>query len=108
MDMVEELLGMEFFEFVSVRQALTVVTLFIIADALMGIIKAAKAGEFSFVELPRFVSTSVLPYVGGLIVLAALAWATEYFAPAFLIIAGLIAAKYFVEIIQKAIVLYKL
>jgi hypothetical protein len=42
----------------------------ILLDVLMGVCIAIKTGTFCWCTLPKFLSTNVVPYVGGLIILA--------------------------------------
>lgn len=46
--------------------ALAATLILIGVDALLGIAKAAAAGQFSFARLGQFVATHILPQVGGL------------------------------------------
>lgn len=49
--------------------ALVVVVALIVVDALLGVITALKNGDFSLKEIPRFLATNVLPYVGGILII---------------------------------------
>jgi hypothetical protein len=42
----------------------------IIADLLLGVLLAIKKGEFKFEELGRFYQTSVIPILGGYLIVA--------------------------------------
>jgi len=46
-------------------------------DILFGVILALSRGEFDFGKLPSFLRATVLPYIGGLLILGALATANN-------------------------------
>lgn len=52
---------------------LLVVLMSILLDTILGILISIKAKAFDISKLPQFLATNVLPYVGGLVVLAAFA-----------------------------------
>ena len=82
------------------------VLVLIILDTLLGIILSVKAREFDIRELPRFLQTAVLPYVGGLILLGVAAiFAGQYgpqVAAIFFAAAAFTAAKFLTEIYDKS------
>ena len=78
----------------------------IIGDTLLGWIFAFIKGEFDIRESPRFLQTAILPYVGSLLIVAALAWLDELYMPVFIFIVGIITAKYGVEAIKDQIIGY--
>jgi hypothetical protein len=51
------------------------VLLLTVADIALGIIGAIAKGEFDFGKLPSFLRQTVLPYVGGLLILGVVATA---------------------------------
>lgn len=107
--LLDEFLGVQIIEFISVGQALQVVALFIVADALMGVMVALRLGQFDFQRTVQFLATNALPYLGGLLVLGLLAvGAGEHFAPVFIVIAGMVAAVYLHGVLLKAIKLFGL
>ena len=73
----------------------------IFLDALMGIASAIKNKTFNIRKLPQFVSTNLLPYVGGLIVLMLAAILVPDLSAAFYTAAAAVAAKYLAEIKDK-------
>lgn len=81
---------------------LLIVVAGILIDTLFGIFNAIKQGEFDIRELPRFLATSLFPYVGGLLVLALVA---QYVGPPFeylfYAVALAVLAKYVAEITDK-------
>ena len=81
---------------------LLIVLAAILVDTLFGVFDALKAGEFDIRLLPQFLATSVLPYVGGL---AILAFVTHLvggpFGYLFYMVALAVLAKYLAEIKDK-------
>lgn len=59
----------------SVYTVFAVVMSLIVFDFILGVSNALKKGEFSFIELPRFLRTNVLPYALGLFIFTII---TEY------------------------------
>lgn len=97
---------MEAFELtnMTVVNALLIVVAAIILDALLAIIKSFKPGNdsFSLKKLPEFVATGILPYAGGLGVLALAAqFIGEPYAALFYPIAAAVLLKYLVDIKDK-------
>ena len=78
----------------------------IVADTLLGWLFAFVRGEFDIREAPRFLQTAVLPYIGSLLIVAALAWMDELYMPVFIFIVGIITAKFGVEAIKDKIIGY--
>ena len=78
----------------------------IVADTLLGWLFAFVRGEFDIREAPRFLQTAVLPYIGSLLIVAALAWLDELYMPVFIFIVGIITAKFGVEAIKDKIIGY--
>lgn len=75
----------------------------ILADALLGIIRAISRGEFDVRKLPQFLQSSVLPYAGSLVVLAVFSlWVSEI-KVLLMACAGFTTAKYLAEIKDKLV-----
>lgn len=62
--------NVDFLMELSISGALIVVLVAILVNTLLGVFLAVREGTFDIRILPQFLATSVLPYVGGLIVLA--------------------------------------
>ena len=82
----------------------------IVVDAILGALGAIRGDQegFSFHELPRYLKTNILPYVGGLGVLAlgAELLSAKFFAPIFLVSAVAAGVKYGLEIGEKIFALF--
>jgi hypothetical protein len=81
----------------------------IVIDALLGVIKAAKddCDSFDFRKLPKFLANGVLPYVGGLGILALAAeFVGDVFIGLFYPAAAAVTAKYVAEIKDKLIAIF--
>ena len=81
-----------------------VVVVAIVIDAVLGAIKAAKDDfdSFDFRQLPKFLSTGILPYVGGLGILALAAeFVGEPYLALFYASAAAVTFKYVTEIKDK-------
>ena len=61
---------MEYYLPNSVFIVLIIVVALIILDALFGVIRAIKAGDFDWSKFPKFLATNVFPYCGGILLLA--------------------------------------
>jgi energy-coupling factor transporter transmembrane protein EcfT len=57
----------------TILNSLLVVLASILLDMLMGVCIAIKTGTFSLSKLPKFLASNVVPYIGGLIILAVFA-----------------------------------
>jgi hypothetical protein len=75
----------------------------IMADTLLGWVFAFIRGEFDIREAPRFLQTAVLPYMGSLLIVAGLAYLDPQYMPVFIIVTGIITAKFGVEAIKDKI-----
>ncbi|MHB1421335.1 MAG: hypothetical protein ACYCX4_17435, partial [Bacillota bacterium] len=53
-----------------ILKAFLVVLALVVIDVLLGIVLSIKQGNFNIRTLPRFIQQSILPYVGGLLILA--------------------------------------
>lgn len=78
----------------------------IIGDTLLGWIFAFVKGEFDIREAPRFLQTAVLPYIGSLLIVAGLAYLEPSYMPVFILVTGIITAKFGVEAIKDKIIGY--
>lgn len=86
-----------------------IVVVAIVIDVLLGAIKAAKADydSFDFRKLPKFLATGVLPYVGGLGILALAAeFVGDVFVGLFYPAAAAVTIKYVAEIKDKLIAIF--
>lgn len=57
----------------TILNSLLVVLASILLDMVMGVCIAIKTGTFSLSTLPKFLASNVVPYIGGLIILAVFA-----------------------------------
>lgn len=78
----------------------------IVGDTLIGWLMAFIKGEFDIREAPRFLQTAVLPYIGSLLIVAGLAYLEPSYMPIFVIVTGIIAAKFGVEAVKDKIIGY--
>jgi len=78
----------------------------IIGDTLLGWVLAFVNGEFDIREAPRFLQTAILPYIGSLLIVAALAYLDPSYMPLFVIVTGIITAKFGVEAVKDKIIGY--
>lgn len=74
----------------------------ILADFIFGILVSLRNGNFSFSKLPQFVQTSLIPYIGGLLVLALFSNANTELGALFFTIAATITVKFLADIAAKA------
>lgn len=92
--------------FTSLGAILAIITL----HTLLGIILSIKAVKFDVRKLPQFLATNVLPYMGGLLVLAlAVLFAGEYsvqIAAIFYAAAAATATKFIAEIKDKVVQIF--
>lgn len=70
----------------------------VLADFLLGVFLALKAGKFQFSQLPRFMETSFVPYVGGLLILALFSSSNTELSALFFTIAATITAKFLADV----------
>ena len=78
----------------------------IVADTLLGWLFAFVRGEFDIRDAPRFLQTAVLPYIGSLLIVAGLAYLEPSYMPVFIIVTGIITAKFGVEAVKDKIIGY--
>lgn len=77
----------------------------ILADAVLGWIKAYVEGKFTFTLVPKFIKSNLLPYIGGLLVIAFLAALNpDQFQPVFLTVVGLVDVKFGVDVIKEKVI----
>ncbi|MBN1624857.1 MAG: hypothetical protein JXN10_11670 [Clostridia bacterium] len=81
---------------------LLIVVIVIVVDAILGRLQSLKDKTFEWKKLPQFFKTGVLPYLGGMLILAIPAYlAQEYFLPVFYLIGTAVVAKYTEEMYSK-------
>lgn len=84
---------------------MAIITAFLVAlatislDTILGILVSFKAGTFDVGKLPQFIRTNILPYIGGLIILALLANYVNELEYYFYTGVGLVAIKFSKEAI---------
>ena len=74
----------------------------ILADFIFGVLLSMRNKNFSFSKLPEFVETSLVPYIGGLLVLALFSNVNTELGALFFTIAATITAKFLADIVTKA------
>lgn len=67
---------------------------FILVDTIFGVLLSIKNKTFNISDLPKFISTAVLPYIGGLVILAIFANYLKDFVSVFIIMTGLVDLKF--------------
>lgn len=77
------------------------VTVLIVADVLLGILQAVAKNEFDLRKLPQFLKQNVLPYLGGLGILAVASLFSPVFAGLFIASAGATAIKFLADLKDK-------
>ncbi|KLU63438.1 hypothetical protein CEB3_c02010 [Peptococcaceae bacterium CEB3] len=73
----------------------------VLADFVLGVLVSLKQGTFNLSKLPRFVETSLIPYIGGLLVLALFSKTNAELGALFFTIAATITAKFLADIVAK-------
>ena len=81
----------------AVLLGLKLAIIMILADTAIGWILALTKGEFDIRFVPRFLQTSIVPYVGVLLVLALVTVADPAYTPVFYFVCAIVAAKFGVE-----------
>lgn len=84
----------------AVLLALKIAALAICGDTVIGWILAATQGTFDIRQVPRFLKTSVLPYLGALLVLAIMTVPAPDYKPVFYFICTIVSAKFGVEALK--------
>ncbi len=93
----------------TVWYALAIVVAAITLDALLAVINTFKKDteNFDLRKLPRFVATSIFPYVGGLALVAVLANVIgDPYSALFFPVAGAVLLKYLTDIKDKLSILF--
>lgn len=78
----------------AIMKCLIVALATIFLDVIMGILLSVKNGSFSLNKLPQFLATNIVPYMGGLIVLAVFANYVSDLSYAFYAGTALVAVKF--------------
>lgn len=78
----------------------------ILGDTAVTWLLAFIEGEFDIRKAPQFIKTNVLPYIGGLLIVAILAITDVNYMPVFIAITSIITAKFGVEIIKDKLIAY--
>jgi hypothetical protein len=78
----------------------------VLADFIFGILVSLRAGTFSASKLPQFIQTSLLPYSGGLLVLALFSNANTALGALFFTTATTVTVKFVADIVAKATQLF--
>lgn len=86
---------------IGIMYSMLIVAAVIAADTLFGILVGVRNREFDFRILPQFLITGVLPFLGGLIVLALLANYIVAFDGLFYTAAAFVVAKYVGDLLEK-------
>lgn len=73
----------------------------ILADFIFGVLVSIRNGNFSLNKLPQFVETSLLPYIGGLLVLALFSNANAELGALYFTITATITVKFLADITTK-------
>ncbi len=88
--------------------ALLTVLAIITLDTVLGILASLKQGEFDWRELPRFLQTAILPFVGGLLLLGLVSMLSPEIAALYYAAVAATSAKFMAEIKDKVVVLFGL
>ena len=75
----------------------------IVLDTLLGIVKAFAAGEFDWRQLPKFMQSALLPYVGSLVILSVFAFFMPAIKTLLYAAAAAVGGKFMVEIKDKLV-----
>lgn len=78
----------------------------ILADFVFGVLVSLRNGNFQASKLPRFVETSLIPYIGGLLALALFSNANAELGALFFTIAATITVKFLADITAKVTQLF--
>jgi uncharacterized membrane protein len=87
----------------SILVGLKVCIIAILGDTAIGWLIALTKKEFDIRKAPQFLKTNVLPYIGGLIIVALLAISDSTYMPVFLAVVTAITAKFGVEVIKDKV-----
>lgn len=86
--------------------ALLTVLAIVMLDTVLGILVSLKQGQFDWRELPRFLQTALLPYIGGLLILALVSMVSPEILVIFYSAVAATTAKFLVEIKDKVVVIF--
>jgi hypothetical protein len=86
--------------------ALLTVLAIIALDTVLGVLVSLKQGQFNFRELPRFLQTAILPFVGGLLLLGLVSMLSPEIAAIFYAAVAATGAKFLAEIKDKVVILF--
>lgn len=96
--------------YTSVLAALGAILVIILLDTLLGVILSIRAGTFDVRKLPQFMVTNLLPYAGGLLILALAGWVAGDYSTQLLAIfyaaAAATGAKFLAEAKDKVIQIF--
>lgn len=89
--------------FMTVQVAITLSTVLglVLADFILGVLASFRSGTFKLSKLAQFMETSLVPYVGGLLVLAIFSGANATLSVLFFSIAATVTAKFLADITTK-------
>jgi len=89
--------------FMTVQVAITLSTVLslVLADFILGVLASFRSGTFSLSKLPMFMETSLVPYLGGLLVLAFFSSANTELGVLFFTVAATVSAKFLADITAK-------
>jgi len=73
----------------------------ILADFVLGVLIAMKRGELDARKLPQFLQTSVLPYMGSLVLLALFVGVSPVLETIFFTVTAAVGLKYLADIKDK-------
>ena len=83
--------------------SLMAITSLIIFDAIFGVLLSIKVGDFDLEKVKRFLATNILPYIGGLglLALGAMYVAPEFFSAVYSLVATLVVIGYLKSLYAK-------
>ena len=85
----------------AVLLGLKIAVMAIVADTVIAWVLAWAKGEFDIRQVPRFLQTSILPYMTVLIFVSLLTLAdSDIYKPVFFFVAAIVTAKYSVEALK--------
>jgi hypothetical protein len=73
----------------------------VLADFIFGVLVSLRQGTFKFAKLPQFIQTSLLPYSGGLLLLALFSTTNTELETLFFTVAATVTAKFLADIVSK-------
>lgn len=84
----------------AVLLALKTACAFVLGDTVIAWILALAKGQFDIRQVPKFLQTGILPYLGSLFVLAILTVPVPDYKPVFYFICLIVSAKFGVEAVK--------